>query len=375
MANGFPLVFDGHNDTVMQLARGDRSFFEKSEDGHIDLPRAREGGLMGGFFAVYIIDPNVAEILQKAREEGQDPSEALGNYAQQYADPANWPDPMPLDYAQTNALNMLGTLFKVEKESEGQVKIVRTAAEIEQCIADGTFAIELHFEGAEPLDTNGDALEVFYAAGLRSVGLTHSRRNIFTEGVPFAFPADPDTGAEPERPRQGAGPPAQPQEGDDRPLAHHGERILGCRGDHRRPAGRDPLERLESLEFAAQPDRQADGRDQGEQRRRRAQLPRRVPAQRWRKTMPIRRSARWSITSATWSTRWESTASPSAPTTTAPRCRLSSRMPPDSPKLMQALSENGFSDDDLTKIAHGNWVRVLRRRGESRSRQVVVCSG
>ncbi len=195
MSNGLPLVFDGHNDTVMQLVRGERSFFDKSETGHIDLPRAREGGLMGGFFAVYIIDPNVAEIMQKARDEGRDPSQALGEYAQQYADPANWPDPMPLDYAQTNALAMLGTLLKVAKESEGQVKIVRTAAEIEQCVADGTFAIELHFEGAEPLDTNGDALEVFYAAGLRSVGLTHSRRNIFTEGVPFAFPASPDTGA------------------------------------------------------------------------------------------------------------------------------------------------------------------------------------
>src|SRR5690606_8594175 len=78
---------------------------------------------------------------------------------------------------------------------EGQVKIIRTAAELEQCIADGTFAIELHFEGAEPLDPEGRALEVFYAAGLRSVGLTYSRRNIYTEGVPFIFPSSPDTGA------------------------------------------------------------------------------------------------------------------------------------------------------------------------------------
>jgi membrane dipeptidase len=194
MSSGFPLIFDGHNDTVMQLVRGERSFFEKSEKGHIDLPRAREGGLIGGFFAVYITDPNVAQIMDQARAEGRDPREALEQYVDQYADPANWPDPMPLDYAQTNALTMLGTLFQVERQSEGQVKIIRTAAELEQCIADGTFAIELHFEGAEPLDPGGDALEVFYAAGLRSVGLTHSRRNIFTEGVPFKFPASPDTG-------------------------------------------------------------------------------------------------------------------------------------------------------------------------------------
>lgn len=195
MANGFPLIFDGHNDTVMQLASGQRSFFEQSESGHIDLPRARAGGLIGGFFAVYISDPGVAKIMEEARASGLDPTEALKEYTAQYADPANWPDPMPLDYAQNAALTMLGTLFQVERESEGQVKIIRTAAELEQCIADGTFAIELHFEGAEPLDPEGRALEVFYAAGLRSVGLTHSRRNIYTEGVPFIFPSSPDTGA------------------------------------------------------------------------------------------------------------------------------------------------------------------------------------
>src|SRR5690606_37825077 len=85
--------------------------------------------------------------------------------------------------------------FQVEQQSEGQVKIVRTAAELEECLADGTFAMELHFEGAEPFDFDGYALDVFHAAGLRSVGLTHSRRNRFTEGVPFAFPSSPDTGA------------------------------------------------------------------------------------------------------------------------------------------------------------------------------------
>jgi membrane dipeptidase len=52
----------------------------------------------------------------------------------------------------------------------------------------------LHFEGAEPLDPEGYALEAFYAAGLRSVGLTHSRRNRFAKGVPFKFPHSPDTG-------------------------------------------------------------------------------------------------------------------------------------------------------------------------------------
>ena len=44
----FP-VFDGRNDTLTDLYEPEegeeRSFFERSEQGHIDLPRAREGGL------------------------------------------------------------------------------------------------------------------------------------------------------------------------------------------------------------------------------------------------------------------------------------------------------------------------------------------
>src|SRR5215211_1870331 len=54
-------VFDGHNDTLLNLHLPDRgegrSFFERSELGHIDLLRAREGGFGGGFFACYTPNP------------------------------------------------------------------------------------------------------------------------------------------------------------------------------------------------------------------------------------------------------------------------------------------------------------------------------
>jgi membrane dipeptidase len=55
------LVFDGHNDTLLNLhlpGRGKgRSFFERSDAGHVDLPRALEGGFGGGFFACYVPTP------------------------------------------------------------------------------------------------------------------------------------------------------------------------------------------------------------------------------------------------------------------------------------------------------------------------------
>ena len=184
----FPLVFDGHNDTILNLAKTGRSFFARSAGGHIDLPRAREGGLGGGFFAIYIYDPVPVE-------KGQDGTATLEAAMKIYGDESTWPEPMPLDYAQSHALSLLGRLLQIEQASKGQVTIVHTAAELQRAFDSGVFAILLHFEGAEPLDPDGYALETFYAAGLRSVGLTHSRRNRFARGVPFKFPHSPDTGS------------------------------------------------------------------------------------------------------------------------------------------------------------------------------------
>ena len=53
-------------------------------------------------------------------------------------------------------------------------------------------AAVLHFEGAENLGP--DLLEDLYEAGLRSLGLVWSRPNAYGHGVPFRIPASPDTG-------------------------------------------------------------------------------------------------------------------------------------------------------------------------------------
>ncbi len=186
-ADRFPLIFDGHNDTVLSMAGG-RSIFERSDEGHIDLPRAVEGGLGGGFFAVFIADPLPDEVRDA------DPEERAKAAMSRYLDEANRPPMMELAYAQQQAISHLARLFRAERESGGKIRIARTAAELERNLDEGVFTMVLHFEGAEPLDTEGDALEVFYQAGVRSLGLTWSRRNRFSEGVPFRFPSSPDVG-------------------------------------------------------------------------------------------------------------------------------------------------------------------------------------
>jgi membrane dipeptidase len=195
ITTGIP-VFDGHNDTLLDLPLTGRSFFERSEQGHVDLPRAREGGLGGGFFAVFIRDPTVAVEAPEpsADQDSDDTTSVAARSSSRYSDPNNLPPPMSLEHAQREALRTVARLFRLEAESDGAARVVRSARELRSCLEDGTFAMELHFEGAEAIDPDFDALEVYHQAGLRSLGITWSRPNLYGFGVPFQFPASPDTG-------------------------------------------------------------------------------------------------------------------------------------------------------------------------------------
>jgi len=186
--NRLPIIV-GHQDTLLHLylpERGEgRSFFERSDKGHIDLPRAREGGLAGGFFAIFVpaplreADAGKRQMVVIQTKEG---------FEVPYA-PAIDPT-----YARTVTIAMMANLFRLEVESHGQLKVVRTVEELEFCVAHDIHAAIMHIEGAESIDANLDTLEVFYRAGLRSLGPVWSRPNIFAQGVPFKFPHSPDTG-------------------------------------------------------------------------------------------------------------------------------------------------------------------------------------
>ena len=179
-------VFDGHNDVLSRLRQaerdGGRSFFERADQGHVDLPRAREGGFGGGLFSVYVgADPTAAPPAGPVLGERD-------------GKPVQMARPLTLAFAQQVALAEMGILFRLERQSEGALQVVRTFDEVERCFRDGVIAAVVHFEGAEPIDARLDALEVFYRAGLRSLGPVWSRPNDFGEGVPFLFPQSPDTG-------------------------------------------------------------------------------------------------------------------------------------------------------------------------------------
>jgi membrane dipeptidase len=168
-------VFDGHNDAI---TREDVAGFATGRaGGHLDLPRARAGGLAGGIFAVFTATPGADErVLPRAG----------GAFVIELA------QAIGADVAAPAATRAAGRLLALERG--GHLRVVRAPGDLDAALAEGVFAAVVHLEGAEAIDPGLEALELWHAAGLRSLGPVWSRPNAFGHGVPFAFPGSPDTG-------------------------------------------------------------------------------------------------------------------------------------------------------------------------------------
>jgi membrane dipeptidase len=176
-----PPIFDGHNDLLFHLHRGTITRDEVVNGyakGHIDLPRARAGGLAGGMFAIFVPGQMDAASFMAAME--------AMTYDVPLPEAVGWSDAVRTAASQTAHLMALDRM--------GALTLCRTVPEIEKAMETGKLAAVMHMEGAEAIDAAFHMLELFHAAGLRSLGPVWSRPTIFGHGVPMRFPGDPDTG-------------------------------------------------------------------------------------------------------------------------------------------------------------------------------------
>lgn len=133
-------IIDGHIDTIHSLSRHPRDFFQRSEVGHVDLPRMREGGVIAAFFAVFPASNSFA----------------IAKGVDQY-------------------FSLIDDKNLVQIRSFEDFKVARN----------GKIGAILHFEGAGGLDTEFLNLRNYYRLGLRSMGLAWSEQNKFATGVGF----------------------------------------------------------------------------------------------------------------------------------------------------------------------------------------------
>lgn len=176
-------VFDGHNDFLQRMVAAgparDELWLKGDGTGHIDLPRMKAGGVVGGFFAIWSPSPSSPDdAAMLARQENP---------------PFSIPLPVEVssEAALPHALNQAAQLLAMERS--GTLKICLNAEDITQAITAGQIAAIMHMEGAEPI-LSPDLLHLWHRMGLRSLGPVWSRPTRYGHGVPFAFPASPDIG-------------------------------------------------------------------------------------------------------------------------------------------------------------------------------------
>lgn len=185
-------VIDGHNDVLLAAHRDDREsgdFLGEASDspdpavesdaadasaesdfeGHLDLARAREAGLAAGIFAAFVPDD--------------------------LDDLDDHPPRIDHAYAKRETFEMLARLHRWDRATgDDEFRIVGDVDDLDACLAGEMVGAIPHLEGAEAVAPDLSNLDLWYAAGVRSIGLTWSRSNAFGHGVPFTHHATPDTG-------------------------------------------------------------------------------------------------------------------------------------------------------------------------------------
>ncbi len=134
------IVIDGHSDTTPRFEDGSWDFAARhdSRDGHMDLPRIREGGLDVQFWSIYV-------------PEREAPGEAL-----------------------REALERIDAVHEMAARHPGEVVVAGSVDEIRQSVAEGRLVSLMGIEGGHIIEESLPALRDFYRLGVRYLTLTHS---------------------------------------------------------------------------------------------------------------------------------------------------------------------------------------------------------
>lgn len=142
------LVLDSHMDTPRQLSRPGWSILQRHgpEDlSQVDLPRMREGGLDGGFWAVYTPQGNLDEAgMARASDQG---------------------------------LATLARIRDMLARNPDDFALALTPEDAPRIAAEGKRVVYISMENAEPLTSDPRLLNTYQRQGLRMLGLVHSANN------------------------------------------------------------------------------------------------------------------------------------------------------------------------------------------------------
>lgn len=135
------IIVDGHVDIPYRLKNQYEDISVRTEGGHFDYVRAKEGGLDAPFMSIYI------------------PADRENNGAKALAD------------------SLIDSVEKLVADFPDKFAIATSPAEIEAQFAKGMISLPMGMENGAPIEGNLDNVEYFYNRGIRYITLTHAKDN------------------------------------------------------------------------------------------------------------------------------------------------------------------------------------------------------
>ncbi len=132
------LILDTHCDTTQRLLLPDWDFSVRHDDGHVDIPRLREGGVSGVFLAVYA------------------------------------PGPVEAGAGIAAARTQIERIHQSVRRFDAFLSLARNADEIRRVKTDGKIAVLIGIEGGYLIEDSLEVLHEYHQCGAVYLTLTHA---------------------------------------------------------------------------------------------------------------------------------------------------------------------------------------------------------
>jgi len=154
------LVIDAHSDTTWRFMHEEWDFTARHDDGHMDLPRMREGGINAQFFAVC-----------KAQEAAKGSHDLL-----------------------KQALDMVDGVHQAVGRYSDVMALATTADGVRAVVGEGKLAALIGIEGGYLIEDDLRLLRTYYRLGARYMTLTHGFHTTWADSAGIGVPLQPEHG-------------------------------------------------------------------------------------------------------------------------------------------------------------------------------------
>jgi len=154
------LVVDTHSDTTWRFMREDWDFTTRHDEGHMDLPRMRQGGIDAQFFAVC-----------KAASHAQGETDLL-----------------------KQTLDMIDGVHCAVRRYSGDLALATTADEVRSTVSEGKIAAVIAIEGGYLIEDDLRLLRTYHRLGARAMTLTHGFHTTWADSSGIGVPLEPKHG-------------------------------------------------------------------------------------------------------------------------------------------------------------------------------------